>query len=239
MAKHPTSRRVHRTTTDDDKFVTGVLETSLWARAHSRWMTIVGVSLVVVLALFAYYRNVTVQRDRKAASELVAVRSTMMSGNQQLAKNDLQNFVKNYGGTSSGDVARLLLGQVELQGKEPQLAVTTLEPVAKDAGTPLGYSAALMLAAAYEANKQLDQADRTYLRIADDARFDFQKREALDRAARLRLERGNPNGAAELYERILAGFEKMDPAKVDMQQKNVYAMRLAEIRAQAPANGRS
>ena len=239
MAKHPTSRRVHRTASDDDKFVTGVLETSVWARAHSRWMTIGVVSLVVVLAVFAYMRNISVQREQRAARELVAVRSTMLSGNQQLAKSDLQKFVNNFGNTSSGDVARLMLGQTELQANEPKNATATLQPVAKDAGTPLGYSASLMLAAAYEANKQPDEADRVYLRIADNARFDFQKREALDRAARLRLERGNPQGAAQLYERILATFDKLDPEKVDMQQKNVYAMRLAEIRALAPANTRS
>ena len=239
MTKHPTSRRVHRTTTDDDKFLTSVLETSVWARTHGRWMTIAGVSVIVALAVFAYMRNISNQRDQKAARELVTVRSTMLSGNKQLAKSDLQKFVKSYDNTSSGDVARLMLGQTELEANEPQNAVATLEPVAKDAGTPLGYSAALMLAAAHEAAKQPDQADRVYLRIADDARFDFQKREALDRAARLRLERGNPTGAVQLYERILATFDAMDPEKVDLQQKNVYAMRLAEIRALAPANARS
>src|SRR5262245_37075726 len=239
MAKHPTSRRVHRAAADDDKFVAGVLETSIWARAHSRWMVIAGISLVVGLGHFGYYRNIKSQGERRASQALATVRSTMASGNQQLAKQDLEKFVKQYDGTTSGDVARLLLGQTELETKEAQRAVTTLEPVAKSVDTPLGYSAGLMLASAYEANKQPDQADKVYLRIADNARFDFQKREALDRAARLRVERGNAAGAIQLYERILETFEKMDPAKVDMQQKNAYEMRLAEIKAQAAPAGRS
>src|SRR5262245_16263411 len=187
MAKHPTSRRVHRATTDDDKFVTGVLETSVWAKTHSRWMVIAGVSLLVIVAFFAYWRNMTARRNDAASNQLSQVRATMASGNQQLAKQDLQNYIKKYGGTTSGDVARILLGQTQLQTNDAKSAVATLEPVAKDAGTPLGYSAALMLAAAYEANKQPAEADRTYLRIADNAEFDFQKREALDRAARLRM----------------------------------------------------
>ena len=88
-----------------------------------------------------------------------------------------------------------------------------------------------MLAAAQEANKQPEQAERTYLRLADNAVFDFQKREALDRAARLRLDRGNAAGAAQLYERIIATFDEDDPQNA--VERAVYQMRLAEIRAQA------
>ncbi len=235
MAKHPTARRVHRVSNDEDKFVTSVLETSVWAKAHSRWMVIAGVSILVLGAFFAYYRSMNARREDAANRELSTVRATMASGNQQLAKQDLEKFIGRYGSTPSGDVARILLGQTQLQSKEAPKAVATLEPLAKDVDSPLGYSAALMLAAAYEANKQNDQADRTYLRIADNAEFDFQKREALDRAARLRVEAGNTAGAVQLYERILETFAKMDPDKVDLQQKNVYEMRLAEIKAQAPA----
>ena len=63
------------------------------------------------------------------------------------------------------------------------------------------------------------------LEVADRAVFDFQIRTALDSAARARRRQQDIEGAAELYERILATFEDDDPAR------GVYELRLAEARA--------
>ena len=232
MTKHPGSRRVHRAAADDDKFVTGVLETSVWARSHSRWLVIAGVAALLLIVGTLYVRNVSARKTEAAAQQLGLIRGTVQGGNLVLARQDLEKFVNTYGDTPSGQEGRIMLGQVQLQANEAQRAIQTLEPLADDLESPLGYSAALLLAAAYEANKQLDESDRVYLRIAENGRFDFQKREALDRAARLRVDRGNTAGAAELYERILATFEDDDPKEVDMQLKTGFEMRLAELRAQ-------
>lgn len=230
MTKHPLARRVHRVAHDEDKFVSGVLESSIWARQHTTILTVSGVAVLLLVLGFLYVRNWRGAIQEKAAAELATVRSTVQTGNLPLARQDLEKFVRQYGNTPAGEEAKLLLGQILLQANEPQRAASTLEPVADDVDSPLAFNAALMLAAAQEANKQPDQAERTYLRIADDAGFDFQKREALDRAARLRLDRGNAAGAAELYERILATFDEDDPDVVS--ERAVYEMRLAEIRAQ-------
>jgi predicted negative regulator of RcsB-dependent stress response len=231
MTRNPAARRVHRAVHDDDKFVTGVLESSVWARQHGRILTIAAVVGVVGLLVFLYIRNWRGAVREKAAAEISNLRTTVQSGNLQLAQQDLEKFLRDYDKTPAGDEAKLLLGQILMQSNNPQRAATVLQPVADKVDTPLGFNAALMLAAAQEANKQQDQAERTYLRVADNAVFDFQKREALDRAARLRLERGNTTGAAQLYERILATFDENQPE--DAVERSVYQMRLAEIRAQA------
>jgi len=239
MAKHhPTARRVHRATNDEDVFVSSVLETSVWARSHSR-LLIIGVTLAIVaVAVTVYVRSMRSSLVERGAAELSQVRATVASGNLPLAKQDLERFVNRFGKTPSGVEARMMLAQVQLQTNEPAKAVATLKSVDSDADSPIGYSAALMLGGAHEANKQLDEAERVYLRAADDARFDFQKREALDRAARVRVERGNLAGAAELYERVVATFAEDE---IDLvQEKNAYLMRLAELKAQLPATaGRS
>jgi predicted negative regulator of RcsB-dependent stress response len=231
MTKNPAARRVHRAAHEDDKFVSGVLESSIWARQHGKILTIAGVVGLLALLTFLYIRNWRTAVQEKAAAEMSQVRTTVQSGNVQLAQQDLERFVTKYGKTPAGAEAKLMLGQILLQANNPQRAATVLAPLANDVDTPLGFNAALMLAAAQEANKQPDQAERTYLRVADNAVFDFQKREALDRAARLRLDRGNPAGAAQLYERILTTFDEKDPQ--DAVERAVYQMRLAEIKSAA------
>src|SRR5688572_16113976 len=119
MAKHPLSRRVHRTSTDEDKFVSGVLESSVWAKTHGRWLVIAGVVGLVVLAGTVYVRNVRSARAERAAAELTTVRSTVASGNTALAKQDLQNYVNRFGKTPSGGEAKMMLAQVQLENKEP------------------------------------------------------------------------------------------------------------------------
>lgn len=233
MTKHPAARKVHRASTDEDTFVTGVLESSVWARDHGRNLVIAGVLGFILLAGGLYYRNYRATLRERAAAELAQVRATVQSGNAQLAKQDLDRFVSRFGNTPAGAEAKLLLAQVQLQGNEAPKAVTTLKPLAEDVEGPLGYSAAIMLAAAHETAKQPEEAERVLLRIADKARFNFQKREALDRAARIRQERGNPAGAIELYERVIKTFEGEDEQEV-AGEKNAYEMRLAELKAQVP-----
>ena len=237
MSKHhPTARRVHRAANADDKFVSGVLESSVWARDHGRTIVIATVVALVLLVFGIWYRsNRAAVRDR-AAAELSQVRATVQSGNIALAKTDLENYVKRYGSTPAGAEAKLMLAQAHLQSNEAPEAITILDDMADDVESPLGYNAAMLLAAAHETAKKPDDAERVYLRIADNARFPFQQREALDRAARVRMDQGNAAGALELYERLLATFDaETDEASSNPGEKSMYEMRMAEVKAQVPA----
>ena len=238
MTKHPSARRVHRSANDEDTFVTGVLESSVWAKEHGRTLVIAGVVAFLVLGGLLYFRSYRATMADKAASELSAVRSTVQSGNLQLAKQDLQKFVNTYGGTAAGGEGKLLLAQTQLQTNEAPKAIETLDGLADDPESPMGYNAALMLAAAHEAAKKPADAERVLLRVADKARFDFQKREALERAARIRAETGNIAGAIELYERVIATYEGTDQQETGAE-RNVYEMRLAELRSQGAPAGKS
>ncbi len=231
MTKHPGARRVHRAASDEDAFVTGVLESSIWARTHTRHLVFGVLAVAIAIFLFVVLRNSRVRTSQQAAVELDRLRGTVQSGNVQIARQDIQTYLRTYGRTASGQEARLMLGQLQLQAGEAKNAIETLRPLAGDVETSMGYNAALMLASAYELDKQNDQADRTYLRIAQDARFEYQTREALDLAARLRADNGNPAGAIQLYERILNTFDQGQP-QMD-PERSAYEMRLAELRAAA------
>jgi predicted negative regulator of RcsB-dependent stress response len=227
---HPTARRVHRVTQDEDIFVSGVLESTAWAQTHARHIVIAAVVALILVVGFIYVRTSGSARRDAAARELSRVRATMQTGNVQLAQQDLEGFVRRFGGTEAGAEAKIMLAQVYLQSKQAPKAIETVQSLAGNVDSPAGFTAAMLLAAAYEESKQFDQADRTYLRIADDAQFDFQQREALDRAARVRAEQGNTAGAIQLYERIIQSFGDEPPAE-SLGDLDVFKMRLAELKA--------
>jgi predicted negative regulator of RcsB-dependent stress response len=230
MARHPTARRVRRADpTSDDVFVERVLETSAWAKENTRLLVIGTVVLVVALLGILYYRSYT-RASRSAASvQLTQIRQTSQSGNEALAIRDLETFLTTYGGTPSADEARLLLGQAYLDSDQAQKAVDVVIDEANDLDAPMGVQAAFLLASSYEALAKMEDAERTYLRIAGDAPFDYQKVRGLDAAARLKAERGDNAGAVQIYDRVLGLLPEGD------QDRQVFEMRRAESNARVQA----
>ena len=223
--KHPGAARVKRPKHDEDVFVESVLEGSVWAKTHSKILLYGAIALFVVLAAGIYYRNFQRNTREQSTAALNQVRQTVLSGNKQLAQTDLRQFVAKYGDTPAGVEARTMLAQLYLSTNQPQQAVETLKPIADDIDrSPTG---AMLLAGAYEQLKQPEKAEQTYLKVAEEARFGFEKREALERAAGLRMDRGNAAGAIELYDRALKSLPEDSPDRL------IYEMRIAEARGAA------
>lgn len=231
MAKHPTSSRVHREDTGaDDAFVSTIKRGYHWGRENSR---AVGVVLaVVVLVAFGAIWYTTQQRqlETQAATRLNAVHQSVASGNTQLAIRDLQAYLDRFGGTKTADQARLLLAGILLGEDQGAQALEALGDLPEDTDEPFGLAAARLQAAAYEATGEADQAVSVYQRIASNARFPYQRREALADAARVRLQNGEPDAAVRLYRQVVDSFE------ADEQGRGYYEMWLAEAHAQA-SNG--
>ena len=225
--KHPGASRVRRERHDEDVFVESVLESSVWAKQHGRTIIIAGAAAFLLLAGGIYYRNYRSELNDRANGQLNQVRQTVMSGNKQLAATDLKTYIAHFGNTPSCAEARTMLAQLYLSLNQPQQAVEAIEPIA---GEPKKTPApTFLLAGAYEALNQLDKAEQQYMKIADEARFGFEQREALERAAVLRMQRGNAAGAIELYNRALESLPEDSP------DRPIYEMRIAEIRGGAPA----
>lgn len=228
MTRHPTARRVHRqNSSDDDAFIAGVLETSAWAKQHQRILIIAAVTVAVVvvgLVLWLSNRNST---RAAAAEELTRVRAVALTGNAPLAIRDLESFVSRFGGTPSAPEARLMLGRAYLDNGQAQQAIEALRALARNVGDDMGANAALLTAAAYEALQEPHRAEELYLRVAEGARFVFQRQEAYDNGARIRLQRGDAAGAAQLYERAVEITPETNP------DRQVLELRLGEARALA------
>jgi predicted negative regulator of RcsB-dependent stress response len=228
MARHPVSRRVHRPPAQpDDIFVERVLATSIWARTHGKLIIAGAVVLVIAVIAFVVIRNTRANERAQAAIAMNAVRQSAQAGNPAVAIRDLQTFLSSYGDTPAGDEARLMLARAQLEANQPQQAVDAVAGEASDLGAPLGVQAAFLLGTAYENLNDYDQAEATYLRIGEGAPFDYQQAQGLENAARVRIERGNPAGAAELYDRLIALLPETS------QERTIYEMRKAEALALA------
>lgn len=228
MPRHPTARRIHRVdTTPDDAFIARILDLWVWARNNSRILTIAAVVVVLGTAIGLYYRSSQAAMREQAAATLTEVRQTVASGNTALALRDLESFLTRFGNTEASDEARILMAQIHLNEGRHSEAVSAIRQLAANPERPLGASAGLLLAAAYEASGNAADAEATYLRVADRAQYPFQQRQALDAAARVRIDQGNLAGAVTVLERLVAATPEDNP------EHNLYVMRLAEARARA------
>jgi predicted negative regulator of RcsB-dependent stress response len=226
MTRHPTARRVHRPdTSGDDAFVANVLETSVWAKEHSRKLIIGGI-VVAAVALFAYFFiSNRRSREERATTELTPIRALVQSGQAEQAITRLEAFLNSYGGTRSGTEARLLLGQLYLAGGQAEKAIQAVDPIDDDLEDPTAVNAAFLQAAAYESAEEPHRAEEVFLKVGEGAPFLFQKHDALDNVGRIRLARGDAAGAAEIYQRLFDDTPENNPAR------QVWQLRLAEARA--------
>jgi predicted negative regulator of RcsB-dependent stress response len=232
MTRHPTARRVHREdSSPDDAFIAGVLETSAWARQHSRLLIIGGIiAAVVVIGLVLFVKN---RADRRAEAELQLsqARAVALSGNSQLAVRELEQFLLRFDGTPAAREARLLLGGAYIQAGQPQQAIEATQPVVRNLNTDMGVNAAMLQAAAYEQAGNTDEAERLYMRVGEDAGYLFQRQTGLENAARLRLQNDDFAGAAALYERLV----EITPETAGERQ--IFEMRAGEARTLAATAG--
>lgn len=230
MARHPKSRRTRKQSKDDgeDAFIASILDVSNWARQNQQLLTVAGVLIVILVAGGLYYNSYRSQLDEQAAEQLEAIYQSVSINDVEGAKVDLATFLDRFAGTAYESEARLLLGELYLEDEEPQQALAVLDPLGSSPRSAIELQGAALLAAAYEQEERWQEAEATYLTISDRSELDFQVRDAMAAAARIRAEHlDDPQGAVELYEQVLAQMEENAP------ERGRYEMRIQEIRASA------
>ena len=226
--KHPGARKTAKQEEhEDDVFVAKVLELSNWAKANQQLLFVLGIVLVIAFAGTTYYGNYKETMTQQAAQQLESIHQSIALQDREGAKTELAVFLDRFGGTAYAGEARLLLGELYLQTNDPQQALAVLEPMAASPREPIEFQAASLLAAAYEQDERWTDAEGIYLRIADRSELDFQIRDALVGAARIRADQGDTAGAVELYERVLAEIDETSP------DRGLYKMRIQELKTAA------
>lgn len=230
MARHPKSRRTRKQSKDDgeDAFIASILDFSNWARENQQLLTVAGVLIAILVAGGLYYASYQSQLTDQAAEQLEAIYQSVSINDVEGAKVDLATFLDRFGGTAYESEARLLLGELYLEDGEPQQALAVLDPLGSSPRSAIELQGAALLAAAYEQEERWQDAEATYLTIADRSELDFQVRDAMAAAARIRAEHlDDPQGAIELYQQVLAQMEENAP------ERGRYEMRIEEIRTAA------
>ena len=224
--RHPKARRSSQGTHDaDDTFVVGVLEASNWAKANQQLMTVGGVLLVLMIAGGFYYVNYRAEMNVRAAESLETIYQSISINDTEGAKIDLATFLDRFGSTAYDGEARLVLGELYLDSGDPQQALAVLGPVGERPGSPIALQAARLLGQAYEQEGRWQEAEDTYLSIADRSDLDFQVRDALVASARIRSAQGDEEGAIERYQQVLSDLEVNSP------ERGEFEMRIEEIRS--------
>ena len=228
MAKrHPGARRTRQPSGSepDDVFVANVLHVGKWAETHQQLLTVAVVLLAIFVAGLLYYRSYRSSLNQQAAQQLEVVYQTISIQDTEGAVGELTTFLDRFSGTAYEGEARLLLGELYLRDGRAEQAQAVLEPLGTSPRRPIELQGASLLAAAYEQVGRAEAAEDVYLSIADRSDLDFEVRNALAAAARIRGERGDAAGAIQLYERALEGLPEESP------DRGLYEMRIAEIRA--------
>jgi len=222
----PATHRPHaQPVATDDAVFAKVAEASAWSRQNSRALLIGLIILAIAVVAAIYYVNYRGRMAARAATELLEVRQTAATGDVPTAIAALEGYVSRFGNTPAGAEARLLLAQLHLAAGNAAQAAESVRPVV-DADDPLlATSAGLLMAGALEASGQPEQAEQAYMRVAEDAEMEFQRREALEDAARIRVERGDRAGAVEIYDQLIGLTEE------GSAERDVYEMRRTEITA--------
>lgn len=213
----------------DDAFIARILEITQWAEAHRQALYVVGLIVVVALGAGLYYRSYRKSLVTEAAQSMEQIHQSLSLQDREGAKTQLVTFLQRFDGTPYAGEARMLLGQIYLESNDPQQAQAVLEPIGESptASNPIEFQAAALLGAALEQEKRWDDAVQVYMRIADRSKLDFEVREALANAARIKAQQGDKAGAAQLYQRILATLGPDDP------DRGLYKMRIQEMDTQA------
>lgn len=207
-----------------------LLQILLWSKEHLRALIAGAVVVVVGILAVTYASNMREARRTEAMLRLEEVRLAVLSGNHSLAMRDLEELINLFSGTPAADEARILLAQSALAESQTEKAIEVLIPLVEGKNKDLAPAAAFLLAAAYEEQGDAAQAVATYLGVADKTDNVYQRRDALQQAARVRDAQGDAAGAVEIYQRLLEETAENTP------ERGVVELRLAEARARAAQN---
>src|SRR5688572_31213201 len=162
--KQPAARKSTQAAGEpDDVFVSRVLHASKWAERNQQIITVLAVVAAISVAGLLYYRSYRRSLAEQAAQQLETIYQTVAISDAEGARTELGTFLERFGGTPYEAEARLLLGDLYLRDGSPQQAQAVLEPLGESPSDPLEFQAATLLAAAYEQDGQVDEAEEVYL----------------------------------------------------------------------------
>jgi len=229
MAKSIPKQAKQEQVDTEDRIMETVATATLWAQRNRRAATTVMIALVAVIGAGVIYVRYKADLQERAAVRLDQIRLSSQGTTPEQLRQDLGEFIGQFGSTPEAGEARLLLAEFELRRDSIGAAIRVLEPVVSaGVNTPVGYHGATMIAAAHERMGDIRSAMRSYQRLESDSRYDYQRRAARAAQARLHEFSGEYAQAEEIYLELISDVDAATDGAF-------YSVRLGEVRARAAA----
>ena len=207
----------------EDRFVTSVVSVSDWIRGNRDLGLIVAFLAMLGGAALVYYMDFKKDQVNQAASRLESIHQSITISALEDAKAQLSTFVERFSGTPQAEEATVLLGRLHMEDEDFLVAISVLESAELSMGTATGIQANSLLARAYEAQGRWNDAEEQHISVASASDLDFEVRESLEAAARIRITLRDFSGAIELYQEILETLADDDP------RRGIYTSKMAEV----------
>ena len=200
---------------------------SMWAQSNARPIAIALGALAVLAAGIWGFRYMDASKREKASAALYRAQVPFQQGNMAAADTALAKVADQFGGTSAGQQAVLLLAQARYEQGDFPGGLKALEAGLGSASDEFKPAIHQLMGMGYEAQNQFEKAAESYGRAAGAARFDGSRGE--DKAAQARaLQAGGKTAEARTIWEELADKESMNFAEE-------ARVRLGELTAAAAA----
>jgi tetratricopeptide (TPR) repeat protein len=212
-----------------DEFITLTEMTFLFISRHFKSIAAGGgIVLILILSIFIFQKwergneEKAYQMFRIAMETYQMVNSPYREGSPQEYKNVLEKFdevITKFPGTSSGKIAILYKGNIDLRLGEFEEAVTTYENFLQKAGKEKLYRSFALegLGYSYEGKKDYEKAINTYQKIIDLGEG-FQSANAYLGLGRCYEKSGKNNEALENYRKFVKASQKSEMTNIVLRK---------------------
>lgn len=171
-----------------------------WTRVNAKALTTGAVVVVVAAAAFWFYDKSVAIKQANAEKALSTAKQSMTAGNLPLAQTDLQKVYNQYGSTSAGVEAAMLLAQLDFDSGKYQDGISMLE---KASGTSAASKIEATLRSlegdGYAQMGKFMDAGKKYQDAADATPYDQEKAFQLGKAARIFQTAGDTAKARQIW----------------------------------------
>lgn len=187
--------------TDADSAAAERAQTFLdWTKLNAKALAVGAIVVLVAAAGYWFYLREQQIKEANAEKSLLNAKQSLSSGNMPLAQSDLQKVFSQYGSTTAGVEAAMLIAQIDYDGGKYQDGISVLQKAAGSGGAARSQTAILSLQGdGYMQMNQAPKAAKAYQDAATAAPGDIERSYELAKAARAFAVSGDTANARKLW----------------------------------------